>query len=114
MTVGRARGGLSQGGNPMIRKVLVGAAAAMSAVLALSACTTSLTVDKATVEEKIQTSLGPQISAPIESVSCPEDLKGEVGATMDCTMTVSGEDHTVRVTVTTVEGTNVNFDMQTV
>ncbi len=99
----------------MFRKVLIGGgAAAMTAVLALSACSTSLTVSKSTVEEKIKSSLGPQISAPIESVSCPQDLKGEVGATMDCTMAVSGQDHTVRVTVTTVEGSNVNFDMKTV
>lgn len=47
-------------------------------------------------------------------VSCPEDLKAEVGATTRCTLT-AGDDPTrygVTVTVTSVEGDTADFDVQ--
>lgn len=96
----------------MIRTFLVGGAAAMAALLTLTGC--SATVNENQVEEAIRTNLGPQISIPIDEVDCPEDLKGEVGQKMVCTMTVQGQQVQVEVTVTSVEGDKVNFDMKTV
>lgn len=96
----------------MIRTFLVGGAAAMAVLLTLTGCTA--TVSETQVEEAIRTNLGPQISAPIDTVDCPEDLKGEVGQTMVCTMTVGGQQVQVEVTVTSIEGSTVNFDMKTV
>jgi Domain of unknown function (DUF4333) len=46
-----------------------------------------------------------------ESVSCPNDLKATVGATLNCEMKVKGKPFNVNVTVTSVDGDNVKFDM---
>lgn len=97
----------------MIRKFLVGGAAAMAVLMTLGGCTaTTVTVDDERVEEQIRTNIGPQLPAPIDEVDCPEDLKGEVGQKMVCTITVQGQQMQIEVTVTSVEGNNVNFDMK--
>jgi hypothetical protein len=47
-------------------------------------------------------------------VTCPEDLQGEVGAEARCTLT-AGDDPTeygVTLTVTSVEGDDVKFDVE--
>ena len=47
-------------------------------------------------------------------ISCPEDLAPDVGATTTCTLT-AGDDPTeydVRVTVTSVDGEEVRFDVE--
>ena len=59
--------------------------------------------------------LGParkQVGHAPESVECPENLKGEVGATTRCTLNDSGETYGVDVNVTKVEGTDVKFDLK--
>ena len=47
-----------------------------------------------------------------DSVDCPDDLKGEVGATTRCTLRDGGESYGVDVNVTKVEGTDVKFDLK--
>lgn len=96
----------------MIRKFLVSGAAALAALMTLTGC--SLSVSESQVEEAIRTNLGPQLPGEIEEVDCPDDLKGEVGQSMQCTMTMAGQQITVEVTVTSVDGSNVNFDINTV
>lgn len=99
----------------MFRSLLIGGAAALTAVtMAVTGCTTSLSVDETKVEETIQANLAPQITGQVEGVDCPDDLKGEVGATMQCTMTVDGQELKVDVTVSSIEGQTVNFDMRVV
>lgn len=98
----------------MIRKLLAGGAAALAALMTLSGCSTTLTVDDERVEEQIRSNLGPQLPAPIDEVDCPEDLKGEVGQKIVCTITVQGQQRQIDVTVTSVEGSNVNFEMREV
>ena len=44
-------------------------------------------------------------------MSCPDDLKATVGATLDCTMTTNGQNDGVNVTVSSVNGGTVNFDI---
>jgi len=46
-----------------------------------------------------------------DSVSCPEDLKGVVGTTLRCTFTESGQTYGVNLKVTSVNGTDVKFDI---
>jgi hypothetical protein len=46
-----------------------------------------------------------------DSVSCPQDLKGEVGAQVNCGMKVKGQPFNVNVTVTSIDGDQVKFDM---
>ncbi|MEO3785476.1 DUF4333 domain-containing protein [Actinocorallia sp. B10E7] len=64
------------------------------------------------VEQQIKDKLGTQVGG-IQDVTCPGDLPGEVGSTLTCTMvTGDGTSRTVNVTVTSVEGSQVNFDME--
>ena len=44
-------------------------------------------------------------------MSCPDDLKATVGATLDCTMTTDRQNDGVNVTVSSVNGGTVNFDI---
>jgi len=46
-----------------------------------------------------------------DSVTCPDGLKGEVGAQLNCGMKIKGQDYNVNVTATSVKGDNVEFDM---
>jgi hypothetical protein len=57
--------------------------------------------------------LAAQTGQPKPDVSCPEDLVGEVGTTTRCTLTATdGTTLGVTVTVTSVEGSQVNFDIK--
>ncbi|WP_026123575.1 DUF4333 domain-containing protein [Nocardiopsis chromatogenes] len=46
-----------------------------------------------------------------DSLTCPEDLPAEVGASIRCELTADGQTLGVTVTATAVEGTNVDFDV---
>ena len=44
-------------------------------------------------------------------MSCPDDPKATVGATLDCPLTTNGQNDGVNVTVSSVNGGTVNFDI---
>lgn len=46
-----------------------------------------------------------------DSLTCPEDLPAEVGASIRCELTADGQTLGVTITTTAVEGTNVDFDV---
>jgi Domain of unknown function (DUF4333) len=46
-----------------------------------------------------------------DSVTCPDDLKAKVGATLNCQMKVKDQTYGVNVTVTSVQGDQAKFDM---
>lgn len=102
----------------MIRRFLVGVAAAMAALMALSGCAatpnSAITISAEELEDAIRTRLGPQLEAPIEALDCPENLRGAVGQKTECTMTLQGQPATVEVVVTKADGTSVDFDMTAV
>jgi Domain of unknown function (DUF4333) len=63
--------------------------------------------------EKAEDALEEQIGTRPE-ISCPDDLEAEVGAESRCILT-AGDDPTeygVTITVTSVEGDTVNFDVE--
>jgi hypothetical protein len=86
----------------------------------LVGCTASVKVEKTepklsadklatTVAEKLAAATGQQKP----DITCPEDLVGKVGNTTRCTLTASdGSTLGVTVTVTSVDGGNVNFDIK--
>jgi hypothetical protein len=93
------------------RRLRLLAAAPLLAV-GLAACGSgSLAADE--VATGAEDALEKQVGARPD-ISCPADLKAEVGAEAHCTLT-AGEDPTeygVTVTVTSVDGNTANFDVQ--
>ena len=58
------------------------------------------------VEEQIKSQLGT------DTADCPSDLQGEVGQSVVCTASKGDAPFDVRVTVTSVEGDTINFDIE--
>ena len=95
-----------------MRRLVGPAVSTVAAVATVAACSfsagSSVAVDKNALAEKIAQQVG---GAP-ESVECPDDLKGEVGATTRCTLDDAGQTYGVDGTVTKVDGTDVEFDLK--
>jgi ABC-type glycerol-3-phosphate transport system substrate-binding protein len=87
------------------------------AALALAACGGSVSVGGSSVSKD---EVAKQASAALEKsvgqtpppIDCPDDLAAEVGKTEICVMHGSDGDYNVNVKVTSVDGDNVNFDVQ--
>lgn len=75
-------------------------------------CSSTPVVDRADVEDKVSQQLEKQVGQAPDDVSCPGDLKGEVGEKMRCTLTAGKDELGVTVTVRSVDGEQVNFDFQ--
>lgn len=88
--------------------VITGAAAV---TLLLSGCS-SVKVSKDDVAEQIKTQLTAQVGQEPDSVECPDDLEGKVGATQRCTLTAGKTKYGVLATVTKVDGSKVSFDIK--
>lgn len=71
-----------------------------------------LTVDKKDVAQKITDQLAAQNGKKPDSVTCPDNLKGVQRATLRCTLVDAGQTSGVTVTVTSVQGTDVRFDIK--
>src|SRR5690242_10108776 len=94
------------------RALVVGVATASMAVAGCSfSSNTQATVAKADVAEQISTKVNEKAGHKPQSVTCPDDLKATVGASLDCQMTDDGQNYGVNVTVTSVDGSKVNFDI---
>ena len=89
---------------------------AVAAVATAAACSfsagSSVSVDKKDLAKEISAQLTKQVGRAPESVECPDDLKGEVGATTRCTLSDGGKTYGVGVNVTKVDGTDVKFDLK--
>ena len=70
------------------------------------------TVDKDQVASVISGKLTQQVGRKPDSVTCPDNLKGTVGATLRCQLTDSGQKYGISVTVTSVDAGDVNFDFK--
>ena len=70
-----------------------------------------MTVDKKDVAQEISNQLEQQNAKP-DSVTCPDNLKGVQGATLRCSLVSAGQPYGVNVTVTSVEGSDVRFDIK--
>ncbi|TDC60980.1 DUF4333 domain-containing protein [Actinomadura sp. GC306] len=99
-----------------MRKFLVLPVLLGGLVLATAGCEVTKTVSAAKVEEQLDAKFSPPFDdagiGPATS-ECPESLKGEVGATLECTVRdATGREYRMIVTVTSVEGDQVNFTMK--
>ncbi len=82
-------------------------------VAGLAECPTAVaqpvTVDKETVAGAVSEQLAKKVGSPPDSVTCPEDLEGVVGTELRCELVTGNDTYGLTVTVTSVEGTTVNF-----
>jgi hypothetical protein len=72
--------------------------------------TTAPKVEGRSVAQSVLTQLAAD-GKQVDEVSCP-DLAAEVGATQRCTLKAGADTYGVTVTVTSVQGTDVKFDIQ--
>lgn len=86
------------------------ASSAVGLVVLTAAC--SDVVAKENVATTIMDQLQKQ-NIDAQNVMCPSDLKAVVGQTVRCTFTVDGQPVDAIATVTSVEGSNVKYDITT-
>ena len=87
-----------------VRRAATVGAAALALVVTLAGCGKIATNDS--VEEQIKSQLGT------DSADCPSDLKGDVGQSIVCNATKGDDRFDVKVTVTSVAGDTINFDIE--
>lgn len=92
----------------MIAKRFGVVVAAAAAVIGMSACQKS--VQQSDVEEGIEEQVKTR-DPNVSGVSCPDDLKAEVGATMECDVEGSDQFKKVKVEVKSVDGDEVRYDI---
>ena len=98
----------------LVRTLLVaGTAAGLMAGTGACSCSvgTSHSVSKSDVASQITSKMTDAAGNKPDSVTCPNDLPAKVGAQLNCEMKVKNQTFNVNVTVTSVEGSNVKFDM---
>lgn len=88
-----------------------GAIPMLMAVLALSSCSSEVTVAQADLEDQLTEQITPDNPEDEVAVECEGDLVGEVDATVDCPATIGEDPVTVRVLVTSVDGTDVEYEL---
>jgi uncharacterized protein DUF4333 len=96
-----------------VRTLLVAGAAGLTAGAAACSCSvgSSHSVSKSDVASQITSKLTDAAGNKPDSVNCPNDLPAKVGAQLNCEMKVKNQTFNVNVTVTSVDGGNVKFDM---
>jgi hypothetical protein len=98
----------------IVRTLLTSGAAAILAAGA-GACSvpvsSSHSVSKSDVANQISTKMTDASGNKPTSVTCPHDLDAKVGTQVNCTMKVKDQTYGVNVTVTSVDGSDVKFDM---
>jgi Domain of unknown function (DUF4333) len=99
----------------ILRTLLVsGAAVGLMATAGACSCSvgsSSHAVSKDDVASQISAKMTDPAGLKPQSVTCPNDLAAKVGAQVDCTMKSNGQSYAVNVTVTSVNGSDVKFDM---
>ena len=80
------------------------------AVLSLTACGGASVVPASDVEAQAEEQFSQQF--PVDAVACDEDLPAEVDAEIVCTLESEGKTFEMTVTVTSVDGDDVNFDLE--
>lgn len=86
----------------------------------LAGCSASVSVGNSEPKlsaDKLATTVSEKLAAamdrPEPDITCPEDLLGKVGTTTRCTLTADdGATLGVTVTVSSVDGSHINFDIK--
>ncbi|MER6721150.1 DUF4333 domain-containing protein [Streptomyces halstedii] len=94
--------------------------AAIATGVLLAGCSASVSVGKSEPKlsaDELATTVAGKLAdttgRPTPDITCPEDLRGKVGTATRCTLTADdGSTLGVSVTVTSVEGNTINFDIK--
>ncbi|RNL78435.1 DUF4333 domain-containing protein [Nocardioides marmorisolisilvae] len=89
---------------------LTAVALAAGLTVAVTGCTKSVPAND--LEKQVKSGLTKSVGQAPDSVDCPKDLKGKVGATARCTLKAEGKTYGLTVTVTSVDGGKVKFDIK--
>ncbi|WP_310961874.1 DUF4333 domain-containing protein [Nocardioides terrisoli] len=95
----------------MARTVPIVLALALSAFAGCSASVGSDSVSGNDLAKQVSSQLAKKVGQVPDKVTCPS-LKAKVGAKARCTLTDGAREYGVSVTVTKVNGSDVNFDIQ--
>ncbi|MER7013352.1 DUF4333 domain-containing protein [Saccharopolyspora sp. NPDC000359] len=92
-------------------------AAAVCGGLLLTGCSASFSVggmqvSKQELEQKVSEGLTASVGKRPDSVTCPGPVEAEVGKSQRCELTAGGDRLGVTVTVKSVEGKDVKFDIK--
>ncbi|MGW6205721.1 DUF4333 domain-containing protein [Streptomyces sp. NPDC055089] len=100
---------------PTGSRIALRAAGAVLAVAFAAGCSASVgskEVKKDEVAKQASAALGKQVGREPDDVTCEDDLKAEVGATIRCTLTDGGTKQGMTVTAKSVDGDKVNMDFK--
>lgn len=81
------------------------------AVLGLSGCGKTITADGA--QKSVTDFVAQNTEVTASNVKCPDSTDAKVGVEFDCTFTASDGDYVAHLKITKVEGTNVEYDIET-
>ncbi len=98
---------------PRSRSRFLAVGAATGAALFLAACGSGA-VPAADVAQTIREQLASDFGDPIDEipdVTCPGDLPAEIDASMRCTLSDPDGDYTFEVTVISLDGNNVRYNI---
>jgi len=95
----------------MRARFLIRVVAAITAVLLTGGCG-GTDVAKGQLEEQLKTRLTNQAGQGPDLIECPGDLEAKVGATQRCVLTAKEIKVGVNVSVTAVDGAEVQYDVE--
>ncbi len=84
--------------------------AATTLVLGLAACGSN-SVPSSDLETVVADQLEAEVGQAPDSVDCPDELPAEVGAEVRCSLTAEETTFGLTVTVTSIDGDDVLFDI---
>lgn len=77
--------------------------------VALAGC--EVTVARADLEKQVAEHIGKATGDTVESVECPGDLRAEEGLELECTVATTKETMRVTVSVTSVDGAEILYEI---
>ena len=92
--------------------VRIGAALVIgAAVLGLSGCGKVITADGA--QKSVTDFVAQNTEVTASNVKCPDNTNAKVGVEFDCTFTAPDGDYVAHLKITKVDGSNVEYDIET-
>ena len=86
--------------------------AAPLVALALAGCSQQVTLDEQELEQEVSSQLEKLVGQAPDRIDCPGDLEAEEGTEMRCVLHAGEDKLGVTVTVTGVDGEDVEFDIE--